>query len=223
MFRHRWLIGLALGLLVMPAAQAGLFSKKPKETPEQRVAELVGILQTDTNEGKRESAAEELREYDPKQFPQIVSVLMESLQHDPKPGVRAESAISLGKLRPVTAEVGAALEQALTKDASARVRVQVRTTLWEYRLAGYRSGHSDGPPVPALAGPPPSTNAEPPLAGPTAPQPQPLPPPPVVGPRLTPIPAPASVAKPPMTPNEPPLLEPPLAAPELGPPLIAPK
>lgn len=45
---------------------------------------------------------------------------------------------SLGKLRPVSQEVGWALEEA-TKDKAIRVRWQARTSLMAYRVAGYRS------------------------------------------------------------------------------------
>jgi hypothetical protein len=130
-------LALVLPVALALPAPAGIFSKsKPK--PAMRVPELVGIVKTDSDAAKRESAAKELREYDSKAFPEMVPVLMDVLQHDASPAVRGEAAQTLSKLRPVTSEVGLALEEAI-KDKSFRVRWQARNALMSYRLAGYRS------------------------------------------------------------------------------------
>ena len=76
-------------LLVLPAllfcavpAQAQLFFKKRGPVPAQRVPELILILKTETDERKRAAAAEELRDYDPKTFTEIVPVLVDILTND---------------------------------------------------------------------------------------------------------------------------------------------
>jgi hypothetical protein len=151
-------------LLATPAnpVKAGIFGKKAKPTPAERVPELLSIAKTDGDEHKRASAVEELRQYDPKQFPNLVPTVIDVLMTDPKPGVRSEAAQTLSKLRPVTKEAGWALEQAVAKDASMRVRLQALSALLHYHLAGYRGSKDAASPVPAQS-------SEPPLAGPAKP------------------------------------------------------
>src|SRR5438105_2608466 len=131
------LLACALLLAVAAPAPAGLFGKRKKPDPAQRVPELVQVLKADRDDRKRSEAAEELRQYDPGQFPQIVPALVDALQTDPKPGVRIEAAHTLGKLRPVSQPAGQALEKAAGHDASLRVRLQARTALMFYHMAGY--------------------------------------------------------------------------------------
>jgi hypothetical protein len=170
------------GMLSSQPAAAGIFSsKKPKPTPAERVPELIMTLRTDGDEHKRCSAAEELRQYDPTQFPEMIPALIDALLNDKKPSVRADSAQTLGKLRPVSSAAGAALEQAMAKDASMRVRLQARSSLAQYRWAGYTPKPKDEPPA---------QSKEPPLAPdlPTPAAPAPT--------RLTPVPA-ATATQPP--------------------------
>jgi hypothetical protein len=165
----------AVLIVVLPArpASAGIFfGKKTKTTPTERVPELLKDLKTDGDEHKRSSAAEELRQYDPQQFPEIIPALIDALLNDNKPGVRAEAAQTLGKLRPVNVAAGNALEQALARDGSMRVRLQARSSLLQYRWAGYTSGTKEQQP--------PTQSKEPPLA------PEP---PAASAPRLSPVPA----------------------------------
>ena len=77
---------VALVLLLTPVltapAFAGIFfnNKKPdKPNPADRVPELIKIVQTDGDEDKRIAAAEELRDYDPAQYPDVVPALIEVL------------------------------------------------------------------------------------------------------------------------------------------------
>src|SRR5205085_8876672 len=119
----------------------------------------------DGDENKRARAAEELRQYDPAAFPDIVPVLIDVLVNDKKPAVRAEAAQSLGKLRPVSQQAGQALEYALTKDPSMRVRLQARSALMQYHWSGYRSASKkDAPPPPLESKEPPPADGGPPLA-----------------------------------------------------------
>ena len=101
--RRRFLLGLLLVVMLPIPATAGIiFGKKtPKPTPQERVPELIKIVQSDGDENKRAAAVEELRQYDPAQFPDIVPTLVDALLNDKKPSVRSEAAHSLGKLRPV--------------------------------------------------------------------------------------------------------------------------
>lgn len=209
---------LLLAFFAVPAS-AGIFGSKkpaPKPDPKDRVNELMVIVKTDRDESKRFEAAEELRQYDPKAFPDIVPVLIDVLMNDPKPSVRAEAAQSLGKIRPVSQPVGMALEQALAKDTSMRVRLQARSSLLQYHWAGYKSPKDGGPPLetrePPLALP--LNDKGPPLVPAPIPVPPPAPPAPA---RLTPIPAPQRTG-PPLVPAEPPLLQPTPASGQ-GPPL----
>ena len=77
---------VALVLLLTPVltapAFAGIFfnNKKPdKPNPADRVPELIKIVQTDGDEDKRIAAAEELRDYDPAQFPDMAPALIDVL------------------------------------------------------------------------------------------------------------------------------------------------
>src|SRR5437660_2393724 len=49
-----------------------LFGKKNKTDPAERVPALILQLKTDPDEGKRQAAAEELKQHDPKAFPEMM-------------------------------------------------------------------------------------------------------------------------------------------------------
>ncbi|MBI1914294.1 MAG: HEAT repeat domain-containing protein [Planctomycetes bacterium] len=156
--------------------QAGIFFGKKKPTPvdpNQRVPELLGVVKTSPDEHKRSQAAEELRKYDPQAYPDIVPVLIDVLASDSKPSVRVEAAQTLGKLRPVSLAVGQALEQALAKDTSMRVRLQARSSLLQYHWSGYRTPKKDVNPAPQTKEPPlaPSLPTDAPAPVPTSPKP----------------------------------------------------
>lgn len=226
--------------LVVPAPAGVFFNRKEKTAnADQHISELLGTLKADPDVHKRVAAAEELRQYDAKAHPEIPAILIDVLQHDDKPEVRAEVAATLGKLRPVSPDVGQALEQALATDKSSKVRWQARTALWHYHLSGYRVPKEEGPAVT------PPTNKEPPLASPgPAPQPAPVQTAPVVpqpAPRIAPTPiippppstwAPAAPASPqplptgparsPLVPTEPPVLKSPPAVDPGGGPSLSP-
>src|SRR5262249_32778445 len=169
-------------------------------------------VKTDKSDSKRADAAEELRNYDSTAYPDIVPILVDVMLSDPKANVRSEAAHSLGKIRPISQNAGMALEQALAKDSSMRVRWQARSALLSYRIAGYHSPKKvempkekpkDEPPlgVPKNPGIPPDAGTLKPTPGGPAPTrinvPQPLP----AGPPMPPI----SVT----VPSEPPKLRPP--------------
>jgi hypothetical protein len=187
------LLPLVLAALASPAS-AGLFSRKAKPNPGDRVPELLLQLQTAQDEGVRTAAAEELRQYDAKEFPRIIPALIDAVGRDASPTVRTEAATSLGKLRPISQQAGYALEQAQNNDAAMRVRLAARQSLWQYHLVGYRGGKAEVPaamdanaansrPATPSRGPAPHyagllrETAEPPLADaparPTAPPPAP--------------------------------------------------
>jgi hypothetical protein len=160
---YRWLVTLVLALSMAGTASAtGIFKKQPKPNPATRVPELMNILRGEKNDRKREAAAEELRQYDPRAFPEIVPMLIEIAMNEPSSAVRLEAVQSLGRIRPVSQQAGWALEQVVDKDTSIRVRLQARTLLVQYHLAGYRAGKNpEAPPVPKGA-----KTEEPPLADP---------------------------------------------------------
>jgi len=145
MRRYLYLILLVVPALALPA-QGGIFSKRTASTPDKRVPELLHIVKADADEGKRAAAAAELREYDAKKFPDMMLVLVDVLQNDTKPSVRREAAISLGRLRPISAAAGQALQQAAAKDPSLRVRVQAWSSLKIYQLNGFNGRMKDPPP-----------------------------------------------------------------------------
>src|SRR5262245_58528340 len=126
--RALWLVPLVLLPNLAGPTYAGIFfgKKNKKPSPAERVPELLAQVKTDGDESKRTAAAQELRQYDPGQFPMIVPVLIDVLHNDSKPGVRAEAAQSLGKMRPISQQAGMALDQALANDSSMRVRLQAR-------------------------------------------------------------------------------------------------
>lgn len=192
MSRHRpALVLLALLSLAVPAS-AGIFGKKEKPDPKVRVPELIATVKNDKDESKRAAAAEELRQYDVAAFPDIVPVLIDVLLTDPKPAVRSEAADSLGKIRPISQEAGWALEQALAKDGSMRVRLRARYALMSYHWAGYQGKPKESPAPPkdakpAVPAPPPAKDAPKALRPVPAPGRLPLlhesPPPPLAEPR----------------------------------------
>jgi hypothetical protein len=213
---NRWIVLLVLMPLLTPSLHAGLLfgRKKDKPDPRQRVPELILQLKTDQDADKRSRAAEELRNYDLAQFPEIVPALIDAVQNDKKPGVRVDALQSLAKLRPVSQAAGEALEAAQAKDPSMRVRLQARSALLQYHWAGYRSAKKAD-----VSPSSPTTSREPPLATPDR-----LPPPVNTrreAPRLLPTPAVSPygarplAAPPAVTTQEPPLAPPPAEAPPI--------
>jgi hypothetical protein len=178
----RWarllLAGIFFSTLTL-SAQAGIFfKKKPKPNPAERVPELVVIVKTEPNDRKRAAAAAELRQYDPKAFPEIVPILIDVVKSDPKPSVRSEAIASLSRIRPVSQEAGLALENAAAHDAVFRLRMQAYTSLKFYRWAGYRSpknsevlkpGESPEPPLASGPGPVPDRKRKPKATSPLLP------------------------------------------------------
>ncbi len=216
--RFRLFLFLVLLPTLTQPAQAGILfnrGKNKKPTPAERVPELIGLVKADRDEHKRARAAEELRQYDPAAFPQIVPTLIEVLQNDKRPVVRAEAIVSLGKLRPVSQQAGMALEQALANDASMRVRIQARSALLGYHWAGYRNtgNKNEPPPLNTTKEPPvaPSDRVPPPISTREGSTPQP--------PRVTPVPVRPNLARPlppgpaALTPPTPSTQEPPTAPP----------
>jgi hypothetical protein len=218
--RALWLIPLVLLPALANPSYAGIFfgKKARKPTPAERVPELLAQIKSDGDESKRAAAAQELRQYDPVQFPMIVPVLVDVLLTDKKPAVRAEAAQSLGKIRPISQQAGMALEQALSNDSSMRVRLQARSSLLQYHWSGYHNTHKDDlvpqtkePPLADDKGPPiinTTTTTLPATTPPLAPQQadgsrstsgyRPVPPAP-----FPVIPVPASGTEPPLAPSAP--------------------
>jgi hypothetical protein len=182
---------------ILPAPASGvlgLFGKKTKVNPAERVPALIATLKTEKDERKRASAALELGTFDASAYPEIVPVLVDALHSDPRPSVRMEAVNGLGTLRPVSTMAGQALEKTVTSDDNWRVRWHAKGVLAKYRAAGYTPVRME---TPSPAGP---KTIEPPLLEPAANlQSSPLPasaPPPVQFPT-----GPVPLAKAPATSN----------------------
>jgi hypothetical protein len=161
------------------SAHAQLFRNRTKAPPAaQRVGELIVQAKSDPDERKRATAAGELRDFDAKTYPEIVSVLADVARTDTKPNVRHEALESLSRIRPVTIMAGQALERAASSDDSWKVRWQAKSALMRYQIAGYHpaknqangkdQANANNPGQPPLA-PPPMTQ-EPPLVQSAPPQ-----------------------------------------------------
>jgi hypothetical protein len=161
---RRILILLIVAASAVPTQAGIIFNRKPKPNANERVVQLISAIRTETDDHKRAAAAEELRGFDAAKFPEIVPVLLDCALHDKASGVRAEAVHGLGKLRPISQQVGYALEQIVANDSSVRVQVQARSALLSYRVSGYRSQKSGEPPT--LPGP--LKTEEPPLVEPAA-------------------------------------------------------
>lgn len=189
---------------VEPMPAQSFLSKKSKVNPTQRVPELILTVKTERDERKRAHAATELREYDTTTFNEIIPVLVDVLMTDRSVNVRTEALISLTRIRPVSQLAGHAIEKAAAEDESMRIRLQAKTALPKYHLAGYsrkmeaalaKKKQTDEPPVGAA--PPASVKVAAPLPkfdplplGPSPPRPFPTnvarPTTPVEGPALFP-------------------------------------
>jgi hypothetical protein len=157
----RILISLMIVALSASAGRAGPFTRKPatKPDPAEQVPALLKTLQMDPDENKRGDAAEELREFDLKAFPDIMPALIEALKNDPSSSVRAEVVNSIGKIRPISQPAGYALEQAVANDTSLRVRAAAKSQLVHWvAFLGYRTSRPNENPS--------NQTEEPPLAAP---------------------------------------------------------
>jgi hypothetical protein len=156
------MIAGAVLVVMAPDSSAQWFGpKKSKTPPAQRVAELITTLKADKDSSKRASAAEELRQFDAKEFPDIVPALIDALQNDSGASVRVEAATGLGRLRPISNPAGLALEKAVANDPNLRVKLQAKASLTFYQLSGYHSPKTtDGQTNPQIAKP---RTDEPPL------------------------------------------------------------
>lgn len=131
------LVAMIIAATSLPAPATGIFgSRKHAGNPAQQVQQLILTLQTSTDSVRRTDAAEDLREFDTVEFPQIIPVLVNALKTDKSIQVRIEAARSLGKIRPLTKMAGDALSDAASNDPALRVRWQARTSLAFYTVAG---------------------------------------------------------------------------------------
>jgi hypothetical protein len=167
MHRCGFILAVFVSALTVSPSPAGIpfFGKHTKPNPNERVPELLNLIATSNDEHKRSTAVEELRQYDVAAFPDMIPLLLEVLAKDPKPAVRSEAAETLSKLRPVSKQVGKALELAQNQDPSMRVRIQARHALLHYHWSGYHSSKKDDPLVLQTNEPPLSAGAATGLGG----------------------------------------------------------
>lgn len=164
----------ALGMASAQPASAidlgfGLFKKKPapsanapKSDASLKTKQLVATLQADPDVDRRKVAAETLRTHDPRNNTDVIPTLVHSLQNDPNAGVRAIAAESLGSIKSVYPNAGAALESSEKSDPDANVRAVAKAALWQYHLNGYKTPTTVSSNLPSPTG-------EPPLAAPRKP------------------------------------------------------
>lgn len=215
MFRRIFLVPAAALALAVPG-QAGVFRKSPRPDPAIHVPALVEALKANKDEKVRAAAAGELDEYDAKAYPDVLPALIEALATDPSVSVRARAAESIGKVRPISAAAGYALERAAADDKSFRVQVSARAALVKYRVLGHIPGvkidtvvQTTEPPLATGAGP--KGNSDGTVLRPT---PAPVP---VTGPVTPPV---LPGAPTPKAPPGSPTVEPP-TAPQTGEPPLA--
>src|SRR5260370_38518322 len=90
---------------------------------------------------------------------------MDVLEKGKKRKGRMEVLNGLHRGRPVSQPAGQAIEHAASSDEALRVRLQAKTALLKYHLAGYSSSNKNEPSVlhPTHQAPPPADPASPPV------------------------------------------------------------
>lgn len=140
-----WILPL-LALAYCGTVQAQGLLRKPRTNPAEQVPFLIKTLSSDLDERRRADAASELRDYDPKTFPEIVPALIEALKNDSSIPVRREAANSIGLIRPISQMGGYALEQAENNDPAIGVRAIANGHLKLWVLfRGYKKGRMPDP------------------------------------------------------------------------------
>jgi HEAT repeats len=159
------IVALLLAFECGNARADGLLRRGPRPNPAEHVPALIKTLASDLDDRRRADAASDLKEFDPKTFPDIIPALIEALKNDSSVPVRREAANSIGKLRPISQIGGYALEQAEMNDPAIGVRAiaNIHLKIWVIR-DGYKKGRMPDP----LA----NQTEEPPLVDPL---PRPLP------------------------------------------------
>ena len=135
-----------------------LFLRKPKVDPAIRVPALISLVLNDKDERTRAAALDELAIFDPKQFTEIYPTLIQAVQNDAAMNVRLTAVNAFGKLRPISQDVGYALEQVEYNDASPKVKTAATAVLRTYKVLGYNAGRTIDPKS--------DQTEEPPLASP---------------------------------------------------------
>ncbi len=154
---------LVFALPLAPLQAGNLFPPRKPKLDANRIRVLNDLLRTEVDEKKRRAAIAELKEADPRAYPEATLALVGALQRDPSTAVRREAAQAIGEMKVMVPVAGVALELAAESDRSPEVRDAAQQSLWEYHLIGYRSAKgSDG-----IAG----QTAEPPRARPATPRP----------------------------------------------------
>jgi hypothetical protein len=138
--RQPLLLAALFTLSLCARSDAGIFGRSTKPDPTTQVPALIDMLKGAKEERDRVAAANALREYDAKVYPEILPALTDALAGDTSASVRTEAAESIGRIRPITAQAGYALEQAKENDKSLRVRTAARLALLQYKILGWIPG-----------------------------------------------------------------------------------
>lgn len=185
----RLILSVVAALIATAPAHAQLIPRKPR-LDTARVRYLSDTLRADPDEKKRRAALGELKEIDPRMFPEVLPAVVTALQRDTSAAVRADAAVAIGGFKVMVPIAGVALEAAAESDPSPAVRDAAQQALWEYHLIGYRSakgadgiaGQTDEPQVARPRGPRPMVAVGPPIQAtdppiqPVAVNPRPRPP-----------------------------------------------
>lgn len=143
---NRYQLVVVLAILtgsVLPAPAGIFFNRHPKGDTAEHLPALVTALKKEPDDKKRAAAAEELGRLDLSTAPEAVAALIDALLTDRSSSVRSETMEALMKVRPVSQQIGQALEQCRDNDASFWVRTQAKKALLSYRLHGYQKGKNE--------------------------------------------------------------------------------
>jgi len=126
--------------VVSARSDAGIFKRSAKPDPATQVPALIDMLKSASDDRDRVAAANALREYDAKVYPEVLPALTDALAGDSSSSVRSEAAEAIGRIRPITPQAGYALEQAKENDKDRSVRNAARLALLQYKILGWIPG-----------------------------------------------------------------------------------
>lgn len=143
----RFCIGLFICGCLPLIGQSDDISKGKKEKSsipvEERVEKLLQSIKNERKDSDRAKAVEELASLASKDFPEIVSGIIDVLIRDDSSTVRKAAIHALADIKPATHEVKEAFEQASKHDKAWTVRQAARLAAWRYQP------QDDPPTVPA--------------------------------------------------------------------------
>ena len=140
LFYRYLMVPLLLAIFVSDGNANPFFKRTPKPEAEQYVPVLIKTLKSDPDEKKRAVAAELLREFDVKAFPDILPALIDALKDDTSSAVRLEALKSIGRQHPITQPMIFAVQNA-KNDPSKQVRSATKDIAIRWLFHGIRLGN----------------------------------------------------------------------------------